>query len=209
VTGAGRARRSVSWAVLLAAAAAGSTSSLLGCGTRPPAIRGTIDERSQAMSLAWRVLSDNAGVDGILAIKSPSEATAGLLREIATTCGEAASRLETIAKASSIPLDATGLPAPEVRVRSAIKGATTRELLFSSGDAFERRVLLTQVEALGYADALLDEVSAQLKAADLSKDAEEVAAYGDRLASLRVKVIDRLAVAAEPAARDAAASGGG
>lgn len=208
MTGARGARRRWGWAVVLVACAAGPTT-LLGCGARPPAIRGTVDERSQAMSLAWQLLSDNSGVDGILAIKSPSDATAGLLREIARTCGEAASRLESIAKAHSIPLDATGLPAPEVRVRSSIKGATTRELLFSSGDAFERRVLLTQVEALGYAEALLDEVAAQLKAADLAKDAEQVASEGDALGSLRVKVIHRLAVAAEPPAKDAAAAGGG
>ena len=64
----------------------------------------------------------------------------------------------------------------------------------SSGATFERRVLLTQVEALGYGMALLAEVSAQLRAAGLDSDADAIASDATTLASLRKRVVDLLAV---------------
>ncbi len=167
---------------------------VVGCANSPPPIRGTVDERSQAMSLAWDLLADERKVDGLLVIKSADSSIAELLKEIATACGEAADRLEAIAEAQEVPLDDSGLPPAEVRVRAEIASATTRELLFTSGATFERRILLTQVEALGYGAALLAEVSGQLEAAGLASEAEAVAADGNRLASLRKRVVDLLAV---------------
>lgn len=167
----------------------------IGCSSAPPAIHGTVDERSQAMALAWAVLSDERKVDGILIVKSADPAIAALLKEIATASGEAADRIETIAAAQGIPLDETGLPAAEMRVRGAIAASTTRELLFSSGPIFERRLLLTQIEALGYASALLAEIALELEAAGFDSDAEAVAADGTRLLALRKRVVDLIAVA--------------
>lgn len=179
-------------ALLLAGAAAGP---VVSCAATPPAISGEIDERSEAMALAWRLLSDNKGVDGLLLVKSPDPAIASLLKEIAAACGRAAKLIAEIAAREGMPLRETGLPRAEQRVRSAIAGSTTRELLMSSGSNFERRVLLAQVEALGYGGALLAEVAAQLEAAGLHGDAEAIAADGATLASLRRQVVDRLAVA--------------
>ncbi len=177
-----------------AGALAAMVFTVVGCANSPPPIRGTVDERSQAMSLAWDLLADERKVDGLLVIKSADSSIAELLKEIATACGEAADRLEAIAEAQEVPLDDSGLPPAEVRVRAEIAAATTRELLFTSGATFERRILLTQVEALGYGAALLAEVSGQLEAAGLASEAEAVAADGNRLASLRKRVVDLLAV---------------
>jgi hypothetical protein len=172
-----------------------SAASLASCAARPPAISGEIDERSEAMALAWRLLSDNKGVDGLLIIKKPDPAIAALLKEIAIACGDAARRIAAIAAREGIPLRETGLPRAEQRVRAEITAATTRELLMSTGPNFERRVLLTQVESLGYGQALLAEAADQLQAAGFPADAEAIAADGATLASLRKRVVDLLTVA--------------
>lgn len=198
----GRARRRDRSALLPALLLVGSAiAPLASCTASPPAISGEADERSEAMALAWKVLADNKGLDGILLVKKPAPAIAALLREIASACGESADRLASIAARERIPLERTGLPRAEQRVRSQIAGATTRELLMSSGATFERRVLLTQVEALGYAAALLAEVAAQLEAAGLDEDARAIAADRATLASLRKRVVDRLAVVDDDASQ--------
>lgn len=172
-----------------------ATQALAACAAQPPAISGEIDERSEAMALAWKLLADNKGVDGLLIIKKPDPAIAALLKEVAAACGSAANLIAEIAAREGIPLKETGLPPAELRVRSEITAATTRELLMSSGPNFERRVLLTQVEALGYGKVLLAEVAAQLETAGLAEDAEAIAAYGATLASLRKRTVDLLEVA--------------
>ena len=187
-----RARAAGPLAAMLAAGV--GFASLASCAASPPAISGEVGELSEAMALAWKLLADNKSVDGILLLKKPDPAIASLLKEIAKVCGESADRLAAIAARERIPLDETGLPRAEQRVRSQIAGATTRELLMSSGATFERRVLLTQVEALGYGMALLAEVSAQLRAAGLDSDADAIAADATTLASLRKRVVDLLAV---------------
>ncbi|MGA1516730.1 MAG: hypothetical protein ACO396_03045 [Phycisphaerales bacterium] len=179
-------------ALLFAGAAAGP---IVSCAATPPAISGEIDERSEAMALAWKLLADNKGVDGLLIIKKPDPAIAALLKDVAAACGSAANLIAEIAAREGIPLKETGLPPAELRVRSEITAATTRELLMSSGPNFERRVLLTQVEALGYGKVLLAEVAAQLETAGLAEDAEAIAAYGATLASLRKRTVDLLEVA--------------
>ena len=169
--------------------------SLASCAASPPAISGEVDERSEAMSLAWKLLADNKSVDGILLVKKPDPAIASLLREISRVCGETADRIAAIAARERIPLDETGLPVAEERVRAEIRATRTRELLMSSGTTFERRVLLTQVEALGYGMALLAEVSAQVRAMGLDADADAIASDATTLASLRKRVFDLLTVA--------------
>jgi hypothetical protein len=53
------------------------------------------------------------------------------------------------------------LPAMEEKTRAAIESTTTKDLLFSSGRAFELRLLLTQVQALGYAGHLAAQLADQ------------------------------------------------
>ncbi len=191
----GRTRRRVGASLLPVLLLAGAaTVPLASCTASPPAISGEVGERSEAMALAWKLLADNKSVDGILLLKKPDPAIASLLREISRVCGETADRIAAIAARERIPLDETGLPRAEQRVRAEIRATRTRELLMSSGATFERRVLLTQVEALGYGMALLAEVSAQLRTAGLEADAQTIAADGTTLASLRKRVVDLLAV---------------
>lgn len=169
--------------------------SLASCAASPPAISGEFGERSEAMAIAWNLLADNKSVDGILLVKKPDPAIASLLREISRVCGETADRIAAIAAREQIPLDETGLPVAEERVRAEIRGARTRELLMSSGATFERWVLLTQVEALGYGMTLLAEVAAQLRRTGLEADADALAGDATTLASLRERVVDLLTVA--------------
>lgn len=165
-----------------------------GCAGAPPAISGRVDERSEGMALAWNVLDENQDVAGILAIKSVSPTTETLVREIAKACETARATIERIAESTGTPLDDDGLPVAERRVRASIRARMTRELLMGSGPAFERSLLLAQVEALGYASNLLAEVAAQLRSVDLDEAAVELDAEAKRFASLRVAVIRRLRV---------------
>jgi len=184
--------------VLLIAALAGGMA-LGGCTAGPPAISDDVDERSEAMALAWNLLSQNREVAGILSIKGTTPGTKALIEEIAAASDAAADTLERVARAEGMPLEDDGLPAAEVRVRAAIRARVSRELLFSSGRAFERTLLLTQVEALGYASDLLEEVAARLRATDLPEDAEEIRHEAAAFAALRVRVVDRLRIASDGA----------
>ena len=170
----------------------------VGCAARPPSISGAVTERSEALTLAWNVLAENKDVAGILAIKSVTPATGTLIREIAEACRRAAGTIERIAKAEGLPLDEDGLPVAETRVRAAIRARVTRELLFASGPTFERSLLLTQVEALGYASNLLEEVASQLRAAERPGPAIDVETEATRFAALRGRVIRRLRVEDAP-----------
>jgi hypothetical protein len=179
--------------VLLLATLAGGVASG-GCAARPPSISGAVTERSEALALAWNVLAENKDVAGILAIKSVTPETGTLIREIAEACRRTAGTIERIAKAEGLPLGEDGLPVAETRVRASIRARMTRELLLASGPTFERSLLLTQVEALGYASNLLEEVAAQLRAAERPGPAIDIEAEATRFAELRGRVIRRLRV---------------
>lgn len=180
--------------VMAAAATALQTPAFLVACTAPPRISGAVGERSEAMALAWGLLKENQDVAGILAIKSVSDDTETLVREIAAAGRQAAVTLEGVARREGLPLDDDGLPAAERRVRASIRARMTRELLLGSGAAFERSLLLSQIEALGYASNLLEEVAAQLRTVDLDDAAVDLDGEAKRFSALRVRAIGRLRI---------------
>ena len=117
------------------------------------------------------LLADEARVEQILAIKSPAEGIAALLRRISTQAREDRRRLESILTDPPV-VDATetGLGVIERDVRSRIAGRETSALIFAGGERFERRILLTQDKATSYAAAL----AASLSRADPQSSRREV-----------------------------------
>jgi hypothetical protein len=175
------------WAALLAGLLAA------GCAApRPVAIEGAAGPRSEGAALAWGLFADNAAVDAAISLKSVSPATAELVREIAAESRRIASLLEAMALRESLPLDSAGLPEAEVAVRRRLREQATWELLAGRGERFERRLLLSQVEALSYGAALLGWLASN---APDSADAASIRAGADTVAALRQRAIDRLAPA--------------
>ena len=83
----------------------------------------------------------------------------------------------------------TNLPQIEQKTRAAIESTVTKQLLFSNGKTFERRLLLTQVESMNYAahlaKVLHDQDDNPVRKIFLAK-------LSDRCTALHDKVIDLL-----------------
>jgi hypothetical protein len=158
---------------------------------------GAIDAEDRRLdhgyALLLDLLADEMKVADVLAIKSPSEATATVLRDIAAAAkdGEADLRL-LLEDPPRISTDVDGLPIIETDARNRIANRETIGLLLAGGETFERRILLTQDKACGYLSAL----AASLATADPSparRDLLEALAAGfDRLAA---RIRSRIAVA--------------
>lgn len=175
------------------AAALAACLPLAACASpRAVAIDGVASDRSEGLSLAWSLFAENAAVDRALALRTVSPATAALVGEIAAESRRLADRLEAMAVRESLPLGAAGLPRAEVEVRRRLREQATWELLSARGERFERRLLLSQVEALSYGAALLEWLATHAAG---PADAAALRAEAESVAALRQRAIDRLAPA--------------
>jgi len=108
--------------------------------------------RDNCYSLLYQLLSEEKDVSKILIIKNESRELNRFIKQVSKTSGDAAGQLEQFRKSDhSVVLDATLLPPGEFATRDAIAHTKTKALLGSSGNAFERALLITQIEALNYA----------------------------------------------------------
>lgn len=118
-----------------------------------------------ALDLAYGTLhtflADAARVDEILLIKSPDDSVEQLIRDIADSAGAAALALKD--KQSLDPPVTLETPEPmptlEGAAREASRGRITRELLFSGGDRFRTRLLVSQAESMRRAALLTSELA--------------------------------------------------
>jgi hypothetical protein len=151
-----------------------------------------IRTRNQALSLFYDLVSSDQDVGKVFLLKQVDPAVGRLVKEIAKACADARTALDAFAKADpSLRLDVTGLPPMEKKTRDLDSSATTRELLFASGRDFDLRLLLTQVDALGYAGRLA------ATAREVDEDANRREALGKwarQFLDLREKVIGMLSV---------------
>lgn len=127
-----------------------------GCSTAhttlPMAVQEQARVRNEGYSLLCQLLSQESGVADILKIKNADAPIAGLIKEIASVCGQAKKELELFRKGSrDLNWEVTNLPRIEQQTRTAIKSTVAKQLLFSSGKTFEARLLSTQAEAMNYA----------------------------------------------------------
>ena len=108
--------------------------------------------RNEGYSLLYQLLSQESNVAKILIIKHADQPIADIIKEIASTCGQAKQELDAFYKNDRhLNLALPSLPQVEQQTRAAIESTVTKQLLFSSGKRFEVRLLFTQAEALNYA----------------------------------------------------------
>lgn len=165
---------------------------LAGCQATPQARPGTTEPQrklANGYALLHDLMRDEARVNQVLILKSASDETEALLKDIASAAKAAVARIESFADADpAIDLARTDLPAIDIDVRESVKSATTRELL-GARDDFELRMLLSQHEATR---------SAQHRAkvlADVDENVERsqfLQSLAEQFESLRGRVIERL-----------------
>lgn len=110
-----------------------------------------IELRNNLYSLLYQLLSDERHVSKLLIIKRESRDLNHLIKRISDAAANGADHLKDFAKKeASLNLEVEGLPPGERAVRRAIAHTKRNQLLGSSGEKFERRLLLTQMEALNY-----------------------------------------------------------
>jgi hypothetical protein len=131
---------------------------LSGCLTTPPAAAPQdqkLRARDNAASLLYNLLGEEKNVSKLLIIKRDRDELHRVIKHIASVCGEAHKKLAELAKEdSSLNLRDLALPAGEKAARDSTAKARSSELLRVSGDEFEFKLLLTQIEALSYATHL-------------------------------------------------------
>jgi hypothetical protein len=132
---------------------------ICGCATAPrnfpPAATEKIALRNNTASLLYDLLNNEKNVSKILIIKHDSAPLHGLIKAISATTGNAAERLDDLAKADrTLNLHDLGLPAGEKAARAAVTKTTEHDLLFTSGNEFQFNLLLTQAQALSYGSHL-------------------------------------------------------
>jgi hypothetical protein len=138
---------------------------LIGCSTVPPVVPffGTQSRiRDEGYSLLYALADKQSNVGKILVIKSASAKVSAEIKQIAEVFSQAKKQLDGFLKDDgSLNFKMSHLPTMEEKTRAAIESTTTKDLLFSSGKAFELRLLLTQVEALDYASHLANQLANQ------------------------------------------------
>ena len=102
--------------------------------------------------MLYQLLNEEKNVSKLLIIKRDSRELNNLIKEISTASDKAADQLKQFSQQDgTLALDVIDLPPGEEATRNAIASTKKKELLGSSGDVFERALLLTQIQALNYA----------------------------------------------------------
>jgi hypothetical protein len=146
--------------------------------------------RNEGYSLLYQLLGQESDVGKILIIKHADPPVADIIKEIASTCDEARKELDVFhEKDRHLSFEMANLPEFEQKTRAAIQSTVTKQLLFSSGKTFEKRLLLTQVESMNYA-AHLAKVLQDQEANPPRK--EFLATLAQRCTTFHDRVIDLL-----------------
>src|SRR5882724_3700109 len=136
---------------------------LAGCSSVPPVVPifgSAARTRDEGYSLLYTLADKQRNVDKVLIIKHAGAKVSSEIKQIAQVFGQAKERLDGFAKDDgSLNFKMLHLPSMEQKTRAAMESTTTKDLLFSSGKAFELRLLLTQVEALNYGSHLANQLA--------------------------------------------------
>jgi hypothetical protein len=142
-------------------------------------------------ALLFDLMGDEQNVSKLLIIKRERAELNELIKAISKTAGEAHKQLEAFGKADpSLNLKSKGLPPGEVATRASISKAKAKELLTDKGKDFELAMLLSQSEALTYAEHLA--ITIGVREANASR-AEFLRKLAVELARLRLNVRSMLA----------------
>ena len=133
---------------------------LTGCSStpKPPSENGGMfRERNEGFSLLYKLMSDESKVGGIFIIKSASEPVKGLVKEIGAACDGAKKQMDGFPELNNrIEYDVPDLPKLEQESRDLEAKADTKDLLTSTGNTFQLRLVFTQAQAMAYAKNLCD-----------------------------------------------------
>jgi hypothetical protein len=145
--------------------------------------------RNEGYSLLYQLMSQESDVAKLLIIKHADAPIADIIKEIASTCGQAKKELELFReKDRQLNLEMPHLPEIEQKTRAAIESNVTKRLLFSSGKKFEIRLLFTQAQAMNYAahlaQVLHDQEDNPLRQKFLATVAERCITLHDRVMEL-------------------------
>ena len=120
------------------------------------------DTLSEGYSLLSYLMKDESNLDKILWIKDTNPKISDTIQKISKVSRETQARLQVIAQDKPvINLKTPSLPPIEAKTRDAISKSTTSTLLGTSGNSFELRLLLTQVQATNYAVHLCQVLAAE------------------------------------------------
>jgi hypothetical protein len=116
---------------------------------------GKVAVRNNAASLLADLLGNEKNLSKILIIKHEPENFSQLVKSISKAADDGHKDLDELAKSDkSLDLKALQLPPGETAVRQAISKTQEHELLSSSGAKFRLDLLLTQTDAMSYAEHL-------------------------------------------------------
>jgi hypothetical protein len=117
-------------------------------------------QRDAGYALLLGTLDEESRVAGLLSIKTVPDETSALVRRIASSSSQDASRLKSLVDAPpAVRWDRNGLPAPELEARAWIANRTTIALLGSSGRRLEVDIILSQLQASEYIAAIATALS--------------------------------------------------
>ena len=136
------------------------------------------------------LLADESNLDSILLLKSTSDSTETLLRDIAESCSEMLKQLDRLAENNpELTMAFNGLPQVEVLVRDAIASRTGMQLLSANEDDFEYLVLITQDSAMSYGKHLAEALAGMHSNAEASGEFMQMS---ERMSALHNRVKERL-----------------
>ena len=136
----------------------GFSLALAGCAAsashhQPSRAIGASDRQTtEGYSVLYKLMSDESRVGGIFFIKKADESISAPIKELSLACKAAKKRLEDFRDADNrLNFEMSGLPYMEQRSRALEASYDQHLLLFSSGKEFERTLVFTQAQAMGYA----------------------------------------------------------
>ena len=136
------------------------------------------------------LLADESNLDSILLIKSTSDSTESLLRDIAAASSDMLRQLDRMAASNpELTMAFNGLPQVEVLVRDAIASRTGMQLLSANEDDFEYLVLITQDSAMSYGTHLAEALAGMDSNAGASGEFKQMS---ERMSALHNRVKARL-----------------
>lgn len=157
------------------------------------------DQLDHGYAILIDLLSDEAKVSEILAIKSCSPETADILKSISKAAKDGLAKIERLSSEPPVVNpESTGLPLLETDTRNRIANQQTVLLLMAMG-SFEVRVLLTQDKACGYASALCESLATSDPNSERSAEMKRLATT---FADLGNRVYQRFAVIKSEAGGD-------
>lgn len=146
----------------------------------------------QAYALIYDISDKQKNLEMLLLVKTASPSTSESVNEISLTYRNLFNYLKSLKiHGQQIAKAQTGLPPAEVASRNLIQKIKTKQLMSRSGVFFELTLLSTQVEALTYSSALLQQIAEH---ETIPKNKTQALAYQNKINAHLKKIWEMLEV---------------